>query len=116
MVEAEVGLRAEQARAGRRWKAIDAVTKFDEEVEHPFRHWPAEGAVAAKLGGRVIGNEENIRPVRVGRYRPELVLKDAEAATAAQLVGNEANGNGSLAGGGGKLKVRHHHLAERVKH
>ena len=71
-VEAEVGQRAEQAGAGwcaPRWSTfepIGAVAELDEEIEDPLRHWPVERAIAAKLGGRVVGDEQDVGPRRVG--------------------------------------------------
>jgi hypothetical protein len=45
-----------------------------------------------------------------------LPLKNAEPATAAQLVRYQTNRFGSLAGNGGELGVHHDHLAEGVEH
>ena len=56
--------------------------KLGEQVKDARRHWPAEHAVAAQLGAGVVGDEQHVRPRRIGRRGAKLVFPNTEAATA----------------------------------
>jgi len=107
---------SEQAVSRRRVEPVRAGSEFGERIEDTLWHWPAEHAVTAELGTRVIGHEQNVWPGRIWWRRSELVLPNSEPTPTTQFMGNKTHRLRPVAGRGGELEVRHHDLAECVKH
>ena len=115
-VEAKVGQSTEQAISGWCVESIGTGPKFGEEIEDALRHGPAEYLVAAKFGAGVERDEQSVRAGCIWRRRSELILPNSELAPAVELMCNQANRFGPVAGCDGELKVRQYDFAEGVKH
>src|SRR5512147_195134 len=86
---------------------------LDEQVEDPFRHWPAQGQLAPGLGGGVEDDEQRVGAGWIGRERAEFILPLANGPTRLQLARDQANRLRTLSIGGGELEVHCPNLLKR---
>jgi hypothetical protein len=77
--------------------SIGVAPKFNEEIEHPRRHRPAERQMAAELGAGVIGDElgAGVRPIR--RPTAEFITPSPDKAAGTQFERHQTDRLGALA-------------------